>query len=105
MLIFCALLAIVWLRHHPRVPNEGDQNVVVALDQAKDLFPETTSLAALPDGEPGVAALDAAGEPLGTLLVSGPDTVRITGYGGPIPVVIGLDADHEVMGILLLDNA
>lgn len=102
-LILCALVAIVWFRHHPRPTATVGQGNLVALDQVQDLFPEAASLVPLAD-EPGDTVMDGAGNTLGMVLVSGPDTARVTGYGGPTPVAIGLDADHEVMGVLLLDN-
>ncbi|MDX9980487.1 MAG: nitroreductase family protein [Lentisphaeria bacterium] len=103
-LLLAALLGVVWLRHHPRERDDGLGEATVAVEQARDLYPEAEALAATEE-QGRFAVLDAAGGEIGTLLVSGPDTRRVTGYGGPTPVAIGLDADGEVMGVLVLDNA
>lgn len=103
-LLLVALLGVVWLRHHPRERDDGSGETTVSVEQARDLFPEAESLAVTED-QGRFAVLDGTGEPIGTLLVSGPDTRRVTGYGGPTPVAVGLDADGGVMGVLLLDNA
>lgn len=103
LLLLVALLGVVWLRHHPRERDDGLGQATVSVGQALDLFPEAAALAATED-QGRFAVLDAAGGEIGVLLVSGPDTRRVTGYGGPTPVAIGLDADGEVLGVLLLDN-
>lgn len=104
LLLLLAMLGVVWLRHHPRLAEGDEPGPAVSLDQARGLFPEADSLKeGAETGEYSV--VDAAGERLGRLLVSGPDTKRVTGYGGPTPVAVGLDAAGKVRGVVLLDNA
>jgi nitroreductase len=105
LLVVCALLAIVWLRHHPRRTAGGSREQAVSVAQVRDLFPEAATLAPGAADSPSWRVLDADGMPLGTVVVSGLDTMRVTGYAGPTPVAIGLDEDGDVFGVLLLANS
>jgi nitroreductase len=77
----------------------------VSVAQVRDLFPEAVTLAPGAESYPSWQVLDEDGMLLGTVVVSGPDTARVTGYGGPTPVAVGLDEDGDVFGVVLLANS
>jgi len=104
-LLLCGLLAVVWFRHHPRGNVADGRPVTVTVDQAQDLFPDAVALVPGQEKYPSRTVLDADRAPLGVLILSGPDTARITGYGGPTPLAVGLDDEGDVFGVVLLENA
>ena len=103
--LLCGLLAVVWFRHHPQKDAADGRPVTVTVEQAQDLFPDAVSLPPRQERYPSHSVLDADGAPLGVLILSGPDTAQITGYGGPTPVAVGLDDEGDVFGVVLLANA
>jgi NosR/NirI family nitrous oxide reductase transcriptional regulator len=96
------LAAAAWLVHvaaqRPQPPDD------VPLAAAKELFPAAASLAA---GDPrlgGQSVLDERGHTLGLVLTTSPHTDDIVGYTGPSNLLIGLNAQREVIGMRLLTS-
>lgn len=47
---------------------------------------------------------DAKGKVIGTVLLSSPYSDKISGFNGPTPLLIALDADGHIKNVVMLDN-
>lgn len=47
---------------------------------------------------------DAKGKVIGTVLLSSPYSDKVSGFNGPTPLLIALDADGRIKNVVLLDN-
>lgn len=66
-------------------------------------FPNTVSTALAP-GSDWTLALDSEGRCLGAVVSSHPGLDGILGHGGPLPLLIGADAQGTIQKIVLLEN-
>jgi len=73
----------------------------VTLDEARELFPEATSMRVA-----GLKTeiLGPGGDVLGTVIRSSPHADQVTGYQGPTDVLLGFDPENRLIGFRLRDS-
>jgi hypothetical protein len=107
VLLIALLVGISWRQRPPSEPvAEGaTENVApFTLEQAREVFPAAAVLGSFHDEERSYDVLSADGKVLGRVLSTSPDSDEITGYAGPVPLLIGVDPAAKIVGIALLPN-
>ncbi|MHC4994105.1 MAG: FMN-binding protein [Planctomycetota bacterium] len=95
-----AVLVAVTLCLHAQAPTPGADPIELA--DALPLFPDAFALQPATSGLTRV--LGEGDQTLGYTLRTLPQTQKIVGYSGPSDVLIALDGDYTVTGVLLLDS-
>jgi len=95
------LAVVVWAVHGALAPAEDPR---FDLDAVRGLFPAAARVEAprVPGGWSRVR--NAEGIELGSVVSTSPTADRITGYAGPVPVLIAIRPDGRVSGLQLLAN-
>jgi thiamine biosynthesis lipoprotein ApbE/Na+-translocating ferredoxin:NAD+ oxidoreductase RnfG subunit len=94
-----ALAWAAWLLHS--APNRPAPPL--SLEDARAFFPTAAQL--LPRADGAVAAQDEAGQSLGLLVTTSPESDGIIGYAGPSNLLVALDAGGSTAGIRILESA
>jgi len=103
-LILVALL-LVGLHRLARFPTSAaglNAGETIDLAAVQTLLPHSDSVEPLPHDPGVVRARDAAGQSLGLVTQTLPQTARIVGYAGPSNVAIVMDEQWQVIGVHLL---
>ncbi len=85
--------------------TESTASSIVTLLQVQKLYPDAASFeySAKPDAMSEV--FDESGNTIGYFIVTTPHADDIKGYGGPVPLLIGIDDDGKIKGVSFLPNA
>lgn len=81
----------------------GDYADHPPMETVRQYLPDAATIDFLPEDDI-FRVLDQAGDLTGFVVLSGPSMDAITGYSGPTPVMIALDADGVVTGVELMQN-
>jgi Na+-translocating ferredoxin:NAD+ oxidoreductase RnfG subunit len=86
--------------------DEDDTATVVlpeiSLNKARLIFPETSFIERVDTSL--VEVLDNQRERIGILMLTSPYTDNISGFGGPVPLLIGFDNEKRVRGVIIEKN-
>lgn len=99
-LLLLLMAAAVFLRHRF---DETEAAEHPSLETVRQFLPDAASIDFLQDEEI-FGVRDKEGGLSGFVVTSSPHMDSITGYSGPTPVMIALDADGRIAGIELLQN-
>lgn len=80
----------------------GDASPAFSLDEAQQLLPGAATLLAA--GVDEAAVVDASGREIGRLLHTQPLARHIVGYGSWLPIIIGINTEKRVTGLILQKN-
>lgn len=83
-------------------PGGGTTVAAFSLEEAQLLLPGASSIKILDKDEAMVS--DASGKNLGRLLHTQPLARQVTGYASWLPIVIGIDRDQKITGLILQKN-
>jgi nitroreductase len=99
-------LALFLVQYQPPPPGAQVKGEIrsVSLDRVKALFPEAADFEREPAGAEPSAVRDGAGNLVGFVAASSPWSDGFIGYGGPVPLLVGLDLDGRVKGVVPLAN-
>lgn len=107
-LLVIAVIVIVltiYTLHKPAVPLlEPGEQAGVPLEHVKRLFPAAEKLVHPKNNRDWIAILDGSGKHIGSTAHSSPHADDIAGYGGSTPLLIGIDTDGKIIGVILLEN-
>ncbi|MFP4497392.1 MAG: 4Fe-4S binding protein [Vulcanimicrobiota bacterium] len=102
ILLIAAIIIIaltVHLLHGSRIPDfKPDINI----EQVKILFPGAERIN--PNSGPWLQVFDSSNNLLGAVISSQPESNQITGYGGSVPILIGINPQQKITGLVMLEN-
>jgi hypothetical protein len=92
------LVALAWLvrSHHDRLRVEGDWPITVA--EVRTFLPEAARLRVDPGPRGGYEVIGSAGERIGYVVRTMPQSRNIVGYSGPSDVLVVFDAGDRGLG-------
>lgn len=99
-LVVILLAAIAYSGGRRHFLNKTDIEVVVTLESAKNIFPEASSFLKTNN----IIQVRSGEKEIGEALVSSDFVKDNYGYGGLVPMLIGLDDEYHVVGIALLNS-
>lgn len=103
--IFAAILFVVHQQHQWFVAqSQGQKRQPVTLNQVQDFFPTAAELAQWRPGGGGQTVVDGAGQPVGYVLQTSPQSDSIIGYSGPTNTLIAVDTEDTIVGIAILSS-
>ncbi len=103
--LFLASLALVHAvrRPGPAADAAGKAEGALDLEMVRRIFPEAAGVRLAGAGG-WTLAYGPDGRRLGAVVCTSPDMDAVTGYAGPVPVLIGVDPEGIIAGLLLLEN-
>ncbi|MGE3776751.1 MAG: FMN-binding protein, partial [Pirellulaceae bacterium] len=103
--LLLAIVALLRGAHVEREPVSHDQGLAdVDVATLRALFPSAANLADTGPTPGSRTVLDAAGQPIGYVLQTSPESDSIVGYSGPTNVLIGFDDQDHVAGLRILSS-
>ena len=81
--------------------EDGADGAPVSLEDAKSIFADATSLAS--KGK-GVFEVKVGGKTIGFVMKSSPYSDGVSGFMGPIPLLVGLDKESRIIKVIALKN-
>ena len=75
------------------------------IQKIRIIFPEAEKLNPLKNPDAWAAVLDKQGKRLGHIAVTTPYADHITGFGGPVPLMIGIDLSEKIVGVIILSHS
>ena len=80
-----------------------DEKPTYSMDEIKKVFPQANQIKVQSDQS--LKVFNSEGQPLGYALVSDHFGVQHQGYGGNVPILLALDLNKQITGVVLLPNA
>lgn len=85
-----------------RLSGKKEEKDLFTLDEIKKVFPTASSYKKLSSNRANV--LDSNNQKIGEALHSFPDCMNLKGFAGNIPLIIGINTNNEIAGVVDLDN-
>ncbi len=107
LLILAIIVIIMTIHtlHKPSAPKvKPGEQVSIPMEHVKKIFPSAEKLFPPENSKEWVVVLDVSGKQLGSVVHSSPHADDISGYGGSTPVLIGIDTEGKINGVILLEN-
>ena len=108
ILLVIAIIVIVLTihtLHKPTVPQlKAGEQLSIPMEHVKKIFPSAEKLVSPENSKEWVVVLDISGKHIGSVAHSSPLADDISGYGGSTPLLIGIDTDGKITGVILLEN-
>jgi len=99
-----ALLAAAGLIHLAFARTIPEEIPRITLAQARLVFPSATRMGMHDPERNSYAVINAAGETLGHVLTTSPETDGLIGYSGPSNLLVGLDVQGRIVGVRLVSS-
>ncbi len=77
-------------------------NSLFSLEQLKQIFPEAETTVLIDSVEHSI--FNRERQKIGRVILSSPSADNIVGFFGPVPLLIGIDLNGNIAGVLLLEN-
>lgn len=105
ILFLCIVLITIAIHFKSSSTKElpcDNENSSYTLNDVKALFPEAAFFSK--NSDKSISIKDDNGTKIGLLLCSKDLGINYNGYNGPLPLIIGIDRNQKVNGIILLPN-
>lgn len=103
ILLFVAVISLIHLQHLKlSAQRQARPFAPVQLAQLKKFFPNASSISEVAGSDQSRSVLDEAGNSLGYVIQTSPDSDRIIGFSGPTNTMIAFSAEGIILGLDVL---
>ena len=103
--LFVFIIVLIHVQHARMTAQpDGEPLPPVDLEQLRQFFPTTESVAVDSRGDGGSEVFDAIGKSLGYVLQTSPDSDHLIGFSGPTNTLIAFSSDGRIVGIDVLSS-
>lgn len=109
ILVVIAVALVIHFVNNKPVSKAGagqstEKNSSVSIEYTRRVFPEAAETVPPKKDTEWHKVLDQSGKQLGSVVLSSPHTDDISGYAGSTPLIIGIDTQGNIAGVILLEN-